>query len=176
MLPLAGDRSSLVWSERIAVAEKMAAADDSRFLAEVEKRAGPDYGALALEGDRGSFRLRFLLARSFVAPRVALVGDAAHVVHPLAGQGLNAGLRDVAALASILAASARNGEDVGAEGVLSLYERARRFDVAALAATTDGLYRLFASGAARGIRDLGMGLVDRAPKMKAMIASAASGA
>jgi 2-octaprenyl-6-methoxyphenol hydroxylase len=176
MLPLRGDRSSLVWSERVSVAEAMAAADDSRFLAEVEKRAGPDYGALSLEGERGSFRLRFLLARSFVAPRVALVGDAAHVVHPLAGQGLNAGLRDVAALASILAASARKGEDVGSESVLGLYERARRFDVAALAATTDGLYRLFASSAARGIRDIGMGLVDRAPAVKAMIASAASGA
>lgn len=175
MLPLAGNRSSLVWSERRAVAEEMAALDDSGFAAEVERRAGPDYGAIRLDGLRGAFPLNFLLARSFVGRRVALVGDAGHVVHPLAGQGFNLALRDVAALARIVAEAARRGEDFGNEATLERYERARRFEAASLAAATDGLYRLFATGATRGLRDVGMGLVDRAPGLKKRIVAAAAG-
>lgn len=175
MLPLAGDRCSLVWSERRDIAARMAALDDEAFAAEVEKRAGPDFGRITLAGPRGAFPLRFMLARSFVGTRVALVGDAGHVVHPLAGQGVNLGLRDVAALADIVAAAARRGEDIGAAATLGAYERARRFPAASLAAATDGLYRLFASPATRGLRDAGMGLVDRAPGLKRRIVSAAAG-
>lgn len=175
MLPLDEGRSSLVWSERRAVADEMAAADDARFLAEVEKRAGPAYGPISLAGPRGAFPLRFLLARSFVAPRVALLGDAGHVVHPLAGQGFNLALRDVDALSRIVAEAARRGEDFGSEATLRTYESARRFETASLAAATDSLHRMFASPATRGLRDVGMGLVDRAPGLKARIVGAAAG-
>lgn len=175
MLPLSGNRCSLVWSERRATAAAMAAAEDATFVAEVERRAGPDYGAIGLAGPRGAFPLGFLLARSFVGERVALVGDAGHVVHPLAGQGFNLALRDVAELAAIVAKAARRGEDFGSEATLKAYERARRFEAAGLAAATDGLYRLFASEPARRLRDLGMGLVDRAPGLKTRIVSAAAG-
>ncbi|WP_020180872.1 FAD-dependent monooxygenase [Methylopila sp. M107] len=175
MLPLGAHKSSLVWSERREVAKEMAALDDDAFSAEVEKRAGPDFGRISLAGARGAFPLRFLLARSFVGARVALVGDAAHVVHPLAGQGFNLALRDVAALSEIVAGAARRGEDFGAEATLGAYERARRFEAASLAAATDGLYRLFASEGTRSLRDVGMGLVDRAPGLKRRIIAAASG-
>lgn len=175
MLPLDEGRSSLVWSERRDVAAEMKAADDPTFLAEVEKRAGPDYGAIRLAGARGAFPLRFLLARSFVGSRVALVGDAGHVVHPLAGQGFNLALRDVAALAKTVAEAARRGDDIGSEASLAPYERARRFEAASLGAATDGLYRLFASPATRTLRDVGMGLVNNAPGLKAKIVEAAAG-
>ncbi|GLK81881.1 FAD-dependent monooxygenase [Methylopila turkensis] len=175
MLPLGGNRSSLVWSERRDAARTVAASDDASFLREVERRAGPDYGAIRLAGSRGAFPLRFLLARSFVGDRVALVGDAGHVVHPLAGQGLNIGLRDVMALTTILATAARAGEDLGSPATLARYEGARRFDVASVAATTDALYRLFGHEATRAARDVGMGLVDRAPGLKRRIVEAASG-
>ena len=175
MLPLSGNRSSLVWSERSSFAAEMAAAADATFVAEVERRAGPDYGAIALDGPRGTFPLRFLLARTFVGERVALVGDAGHVVHPLAGQGFNLALRDVAALSAIVADAARRGADHGSDETLQAYERARRFEAASLAAATDALYRLFAQETTRALRDVGMGLVDRAPGLKARIVAAASG-
>jgi 2-octaprenyl-6-methoxyphenol hydroxylase len=175
MLPLSGNRCSLVWSERRATARRMAALDDAAFAREVERRAGPGYGQVRVEGPRGAFPLRFLLARSFVGERVALVGDAAHVVHPLAGQGFNLALRDVAALSTIVAEAARRGEDFGGAQTLRHYEQARRFEAASLAAVTDGLYRLFSAGAARGLRDVGMGLVDRSPWLKRRIVSAAAG-
>lgn len=175
MLPLSGNRSSLVWSETRAVAAAMAALDDDAFAREVEVRAGPDFGTITLAGPRGAFPLRFLLARSFVGNRVALVGDAGHVVHPLAGQGFNLALRDVAALTGTIARAARGGEDIGAPGTLAAYERARRFEAASLAAATDGLYRLFGAETTRGLRDVGMGLVDRAPGLKRRIVAAASG-
>lgn len=175
MLPLSLNRSSLVWSERRDVAKRMAALDDEAFVAEVAARAGPEFGRITLAGARGAFPLRFLLARSFVGARVALVGDAGHVVHPLAGQGFNLALRDVAALARIVAGAARRGEDVGSPATLAAYERARRFETASLGAATDGLYRLFGHESARGLRDVGMGLVDRAPGLKRRIVAAASG-
>ena len=175
LLPLSDNRCSLVWSERREVARTVAALDDAAFAAEVEARAGPEFGRIALAGARGAFPLKFLLARSFVGNRVALVGDAGHVVHPLAGQGFNLALRDVAALARIVAEAARRGEDIGAEASLAPYERARRFETASLGAATDSLYRLFGTESARAIRDLGMGLVERAPGLKRRIVAAASG-
>lgn len=175
MLPLAGDRSSLVWSERRATAQAMAKLDDKSFALEVEKRAGPEFGRIALAGPRGAFPLSFLLARSFVGDRVALLGDAGHVVHPLAGQAFNLALRDVAGLTVVVAKAARSGEDFGGAATLAAYERARRFEAASLAAATDGLYRLFGTEASRGMRDVGMGLVDRAPGLKRRIVAAAAG-
>jgi 2-octaprenyl-6-methoxyphenol hydroxylase len=175
MLPLSGSRSSLVWSERRDTAKAMAALDDEAFAREVEKRAGPDFGRITLAGPRGTFPLSFLLARSFAGDRVALVGDAGHVVHPLAGQGFNIALRDVAALAEIIAGAARRGEDVGSPATLDAYERRRRFEAASLSAATDALYRLFSTETTRGLRDVGMGLVDRAPGLKRRIVAAAAG-
>jgi len=175
MLPLGGDVSSLVWSERRPEAERIAQADDETFLREAERRAGPDYGRLSLAGPRGAFPLRFVLARRFVGSRLALVGDAGHVVHPLAGQGFNLALRDVAALSRIVADAARAGEDIGSDAVLDNYESARRFEVASVATATDALYRLFAAPGTRALRDVGMGLVDRAPALKRRIVAAASG-
>ena len=125
-----------------------------------------------------SFPLDMQIARSFVAERLALIGDAAHVVHPLAGQGLNIGMRDVAALAETIVDAARLGLDIGALPQLERYERWRRFDSAFSAAVMDGLNRLFSNDAAplRVLRDLGLGLVDRAPPLKRFLAREAAGA
>ena len=117
------------------------------------------------------------MARAFVAERVALVGDAAHVIHPIAGQGLNLGLRDIAALAEVVADAARLGLDVGGPDVLERYQRWRRFDTVAMGATTDGLNRLFSnrSDALRILRDVGLGLVDRVPRLKDFFIREAAG-
>jgi len=116
------------------------------------------------------------IARAFIAPRLALIGDAAHVVHPIAGQGLNLGLKDVAALAEVVVEAMRLGLDHGAPDVLERYQRWRRFDTALMAMVTDVMNRLFSNdvAAVRAARDLGLGIVDRLPPLKdAMIARAA---
>jgi 2-octaprenyl-6-methoxyphenol hydroxylase len=117
------------------------------------------------------------IARSFVAERLALIGDAAHVVHPLAGQGLNIGMRDVAALAETVVEAARLGLDIGSAAALERYERWRRFDTMMMGATTDGLNRLFSnrSDIARFVRDLGLGIVDRLPGLKRLFIREAAG-
>ena len=124
-----------------------------------------------------AFPFRFQIARRFVARRLALVGDAAHVVHPLAGQGLNLGLRDVAALAEVVVAAMRLGLDPGASAALEAYQRARRFDVAASGIGMDAMNRLFSNdlAQARFIRDLGLRLVDRAPALKDLLIGEAGG-
>jgi 2-octaprenyl-6-methoxyphenol hydroxylase len=125
-------------------------------------------GAVRLAGDRWTYPLSLSFAHSFVAPRVALLGDAAHGVHPIAGQGLNAGLKDVAALAEVLAMAARRGEDIGRAEVLARYQRWRRFDAATLALATDGFNRLFSNDnpVLRGLRDLGLGAVNAWPGLR----------
>lgn len=177
ILPLPGHRSSIVWSEREARAEALMAMDDDAFLAALRPVFGSFLGAIALEGPRSAFPLALSLAKSFTAPRVALVGDAAHGVHPLAGQGLNAGLRDVGALAQVLSEARARGEDVGAEPVLDRYARWRRFDTAALAVATDGLNRLFSNDSRllRATRDLGLGLVNRIPPLRRAFIREAAG-
>jgi 2-octaprenyl-6-methoxyphenol hydroxylase len=177
MLPLTGRRSSIVWTEYADEAQRYASLPEADFLAEVERRFGSSLGAFKLLGTPATFPLRVQIARRFTSRRVALVGDAAHLVHPLAGQGLNLGLRDVAALTSALAAQARLGLDPGAESVLQAYERARYFDSAATIAGTDALHRLFANDAAplRLIRDFGLGLVDRMPRLKRVLVREAAG-
>jgi 2-octaprenyl-6-methoxyphenol hydroxylase len=117
------------------------------------------------------------IARSFVADRLALVGDAAHVIHPIAGQGLNLGLRDVAALAEVVVDAARLGLDIGGASVLERYQRWRRFDTMAMGVATDGLNRLFSnhSDALRLLRDVGLGIVDRLPGLKRLFMREAAG-
>ncbi len=177
MLPLPGDRTSIVWSERDAEARRISALDDRDYLAEIALRSGGVLGELALIGGRWAYPLELLLAYSYVGPRVAAVGDAAHALHPIAGQGFNLALRDVAALAETLAEARRRGEDIGAPGPLSAYERWRRADSTGLAAATDGLNRLFSteSGMLRGLRDAGLAAVEAAPALKRAFMTAAAG-
>jgi 2-octaprenyl-6-methoxyphenol hydroxylase len=156
------NRSSLVWTEVTSKVPALLALDEDSFNAEVGRRFGPHLGATEVIGGRWSYPLRFHLARDFVASRFALAGDCAHGIHPIAGQGLNLGLKDVAALAETLLDAARLGRDIGALDTLKRYERWRRFDSLALAASTDALNRLFSNDIAplRQLRDLGMGVVD----------------
>ncbi|MCU0731494.1 MAG: FAD-dependent monooxygenase [Hyphomicrobium sp.] len=177
ILPLTGNRSCITWSEDADEARRILALDDAAFLAELEKRFGGRWGALKLLSGRQSWPLSMHLARSYVAERIALMGDAAHGVHPIAGQGLNLALRDAAALSEVLIEAARLGLDVGNAEILSRYERWRRFDSAVSTAAFDGLNRLFSSDSAvlRGVRDAGLGLVDRLPAMKQLFVSEAAG-
>jgi 2-octaprenyl-6-methoxyphenol hydroxylase len=177
ILPLTGNRSCITWTEEAREAARILSLDDTGFLAEVEQRFGGKLGAIALDGPRQSWPLELHLARRYVGPRFALVGDAAHGVHPLAGQGLNLAFRDVAALVEVIADSVRVGFDAGDAQALSRYERWRRFDSAVSAATFDGINRLFASDATllRSAREVGLGVVDRIPALKRFFVSEAAG-
>ena len=177
ILPLTGDRSSIVWTEDSERGKAIMAADEATFLAELSQRFGFRLGEIALAGPRQSFPLDLQIARSFVAARLALIGDAAHAVHPLAGQGLNIGVRDVAALTETVVEATRLGLDIGAAPQLERYERWRRFDSAFSAAVMDGLNRLFSNDSAplRTLRDLGLGLVDRTPPLKRFLVREAAG-
>ena len=155
-------RSSLVWTETRDKTPGLLALDEAGFNAELALRFGDHLGKAQVLGQRWSYPLAFHIARDFVRPRLALAGDAAHGIHPIAGQGLNLGLKDGAALAEVLLDAARLGQDIGALDVLKRYERWRRFDSFTLAASTDALNRLFSNDIAplRGLRDLGLGIVD----------------
>jgi 2-octaprenyl-6-methoxyphenol hydroxylase len=177
MLPLTGRRSSIVWTETTAEADRIMALSDALFHAELEQRFKLQLGDIEVIGARRAHPLGFFVARSFVAERIALIGDAAHVIHPIAGQGLNMGLKDVAALAEVIVDAARLGLDPGAPGVLERYQRWRRFDTMAMGLATDGLNRLFSnrSDALRAARDVGLGLVDRLPNLKRLFIREAAG-
>ncbi len=177
ILPLAGKQSSIVWTEPAAEAERLVSLSPAEFHAELERRFGLQLGEIEVLSKPRAFPLGFSIARSFVAKRLALVGDAAHVIHPIAGQGLNLGLRDVAALAESIVEAARLGLDPGAADTLAKYERWRRFDTFAMSFTTDALNRLFSnrSDALKLLRDVGLGLVDRAPPLKRLFAQEAAG-
>ena len=168
ILPLPGNRSSIVWSERSEDAAMIKALPEEAFLDHLRPRFGDFRGEIALAGARYLYPLGLSLADSFTAERLALIGDAAHGIHPIAGQGLNLGFRDVAALAQVLAEARARGEDIGNALVLSRYQSWRRFDTAALAMATDGFNRLFSNDnpVLRGIRDIGMGLINAAPALK----------
>jgi 2-octaprenyl-6-methoxyphenol hydroxylase len=177
MLPLpGGHHTSIVWSERDAMATAIQALDDDGYLAVLRPRVAEALGEVTLAGARFTYPLTLSLAERFVAPRVALVGDAAHGVHPIAGQGLNLGLRDVGALAQVVIEAARRGEDIGNAVALQEYQRWRRFDSTALALGMDTVNRLFSNDnpLLRMGRDLGMGLVNRiAPLRRNFIRQAA---
>lgn len=168
ILPLSGNRSSIVWSEREAEAVRISALDDAGYLDELKPRFGDFLGEISLAGNRFSYPLELSLANAFVAERVALVGDAAHAVHPIAGQGLNAGLKDVAALAEVLTDAQRRGEDIGRADVLARYQQWRRFDTATLAVATDAFNRLFSNDnpLLRAARDIGLGLTNAMPGLR----------
>ena len=169
ILPLkGGHHSSIVWSETEATAAAIQALPDAEYLEALRPRFGDFLGGISLAGDRFTYPLSLSLAERFIAPRVALVGDAAHGVHPIAGQGLNLGLRDVAALAEVLILARRRGEEPGSPVALEEYQRWRRFDSTALALGMDTVNRLFSSDnpLLRLGRDLGMGMVNALPGLR----------
>lgn len=176
-LPLPGNRSSLVWTEAADDAARFLSMEADELNASIEAVMGSSLGAVVAEDRLQSFPLRLQVARDFVAPRLALIGDAAHVIHPIAGQGLNLGLKDVAALAEALIEAMRLGLDHGSADVLARYQRWRRLDTAAMVAVTDGMNRLFSNdiAAVRALRDFGLGLVDRAEPFKGAMIRAAAG-
>lgn len=177
ILPLPGNRSSIVWSETNARAEMLTQLDGPDFLQELRPAFGSFLGQITLEGARFSYPLSLTLADRLTADRLALVGDAAHGVHPIAGQGLNAGLRDVAALIDVLTNARTRGEDIGTVTVLDRYARWRRFDTATLAIATDGFNRLFSNDSSllRAARTLGMGLVNATPPLRRRFMREAAG-
>lgn len=177
ILPLKGNRSSLVWTERTDDAERLVNDDDFVFEHELEQRFGLKLGELRVEGPRKSFPLGLTLARDFVKPRFALAGDAAHGIHPIAGQGLNLGFKDAAALAETIVDADRLGLDIGSIAVLERYQTWRRFDTVQMGVTTDVLNRLFSNDnvPVRMLRDFGLGLVERMPRLKGFFIRQAAG-
>jgi len=177
ILPLTGNRSSIVWSEEASKAKTASALSDADFLELLKPAFGSFLGDIKLAGDRFTYPLGLSLANSFIADRVALVGDAAHGIHPIAGQGLNAGLRDVAALAEVLADARARGEDIGSSVPLERYQQWRRFDTSKLALATDTFNRLFSNDnpLLRAARDIGMGLVNAAPGLRRSFIREAAG-
>jgi 2-octaprenyl-6-methoxyphenol hydroxylase len=177
ILPLKGNRSSLVWTERTADADRLVASDDLIFEEELQRRFGYKLGALRVVGSKKAFPLGLTLSRAFVAPRLALAGDAAHGIHPISGQGLNLGFKDVAALAETVVEADRLGLDIGALNILERYQAWRRFDTFRMGVTTDVLNRLFSNDIApiRIARDFGLGVVERLPKLKSFFIGEAAG-
>jgi 2-octaprenyl-6-methoxyphenol hydroxylase len=177
ILPLTGKRSSLVWTENRAEAARITTLGEAEFHDELEKRFGLHLGEVKALDKPRAFPLGYFVARSFIAERLALVGDAAHVIHPIAGQGLNMGLKDVAALAEVVVDAARLGIDPGQADVLDRYQRWRRFDTMAMGLATNSLNLLFSNESTllRTVRDIGLGLVDRAPPLKSLFIRQAAG-
>jgi len=167
-LPMRGKRSSIVWTEHRALAPALLALDEAAFAAELARRFGPYLGRLTREGPRWSYPLALLHAERYVDERLALIGDAAHAIHPIAGQGLNLGLRDMAALAEILVDAKRLGLDLGGADLLERYQHWRRFDNVALMLATDALNRLFSNSTplVRLVRDLGLAIVNELPPLR----------
>ena len=177
VLPLSARRSTVVWSEKTDSATVIKTLDDAAFLDVLRPRFGDFLGDIALTGGRFSYPLGMMIAKNYIAPNVALIGDAAHGVHPIAGQGLNAGLRDVAALIQVLSEAKQRGEDFASQPVLARYQLWRRFDATALAVATDGFNRLFSNDnpILRLGRDLGMGMLNAMPKVRRGILREAAG-
>jgi 2-octaprenyl-6-methoxyphenol hydroxylase len=177
ILPLTGKRSSLVWTEKRTEAARIVVLSEEEFHIELERRFGLHLGEIKTLDKPRAFPLSYFVARSFIADRLALVGDAAHVIHPIAGQGLNMGLRDVAALAEVIVDAARLGTDFGQADVLERYQRWRRFDTMAMGFATNSLNFLFSNRSMllRTVRDIGLGMVDRVPPLKDMFIRQAAG-
>lgn len=177
ILPMTGNRCSIVWTEKADEAQRIMSMDEAEQLAELEKRMGWKLGPLSIQGKLACYPLTMTLARGFVKPRIALSGDAAHGLHWIAGQGLNHGLKDAAALTEVLVDAARLGLDLGDLTTLERYERWRRFDSASSAMTAAGLNRLFANDIVplRMVRQFGLGVVDRLPAIKKLFMREAAG-
>ncbi|MGN6283560.1 MAG: ubiquinone biosynthesis hydroxylase [Afipia sp.] len=177
ILPLKGKRSSLVWTEKRSDAARIVALPADEFKAELEARFGLQLGEIEALDKPRAFPLGYFVARSFIAERLALVGDAAHVIHPIAGQGLNMGLKDIAALAEVVVDAARVGIDPGQADVLERYQRWRRFDTMAMGVATNSLNFLFSNKSTllRAVRDIGLGVVDRLPPLKSAFIRQAAG-
>lgn len=177
MLPLQGNRSSIVWTERADLAPAMLALDDAAFAAEAARRFGSSLGRLEMVGTRWSYPLALSHAERYVGRRLALIGDAAHAIHPIAGQGFNLGLRDVAALAEVVTDARRLGLDPADGTALERYERWRRFDSLAMMVATDSLNRLFSNDSVPlGLgRDLGLAAVNRLPGLRKLFMRHAMG-
>jgi 2-octaprenyl-6-methoxyphenol hydroxylase len=163
ILPLTDNRASLVWTESTERAEALRGASPEAFHSHLMRRFGEFLGKVEMAGPTFVYPLSLSLAERLVAPRLALIGDAAHGVHPIAGQGLNLGLKDAAALAEVVALALRNGEDIGAEATLERYARWRRFDNVSNALAFDGFVRLFSNDnpLLRLARGVGMAAVNR---------------
>ncbi|MDC0737929.1 UbiH/UbiF/VisC/COQ6 family ubiquinone biosynthesis hydroxylase [Cognatishimia sp. SS12] len=177
ILPLPGNKSSIVWTEKTETAVAIQAMTDEDYLAALRPRFGNFLGAISLAGARFTYPLGLTVADQFASKRVALVGDAAHGLHPIAGQGLNAGLRDVAALVDVLSAARQRGEDIGAETVLARYEEWRRFDTHSLVAATDLTNKVFSNDnpLMRLGRDLGLGALSKLPGLRRRFMREAAG-
>ena len=177
ILPLTGDRCSIVWSETAQNAAGIHALPDTEYLDVLRPRFGDFLGEIALAGARYTYPLGLSLAHEMIAPRIALVGDSAHGVHPIAGQGLNAGFRDIAALCEVIVDALRRGEDFGAGVALGRYQEWRRFDNATLALATDSFNRLFSNDNSliRMARDIGMGVINSMPGLRRTFIREAAG-
>lgn len=177
ILPLPDNRVSIVWSETDDMAAAINAMGDAEYLEMLRPRFGDFLGQIELAGKRFSYPLSLSLTESFIAPRIALVGDAAHGVHPIAGQGLNLGLRDIGALAEVLIEAKRRGEDIGAADVLARYQQWRRWDTSVMSIATDGFNRLFSNDnkGLRTLRDVGLGVVNAMPGVRRRFIREAAG-
>ena len=175
--PAAGNRSSLVWTEHSDLTQTVMDLNDDEFMGEVRQRFGDFLGEVDLAGPRYVFPLGLQFAQRLIDQRMVLAGDAAHAMHPIAGQGLNMGLRDVAALAEVLVDAKRLGQDIGERSVLARYARWRRFDNTVMLAATDGLNRLFSNdvGPLRLARDLGLAAINHLPPVKRLFMRHAMG-
>lgn len=177
VLPLKNNHACITWSAAEAEAQRMLALDEQGFLAELDKRIGGRFGEIMLTAKPQAWPLNLKVARSYIAPRFALIGDAAHGVHPIAGNGVNLALRDVAALVECLVDAARLGLDLGDREALERYERWRRFDTVTSAAAYDGLNRLFSIDSVflRAARSAGLSTLDQIGVAKNLIIEEATG-
>jgi 2-octaprenyl-6-methoxyphenol hydroxylase len=177
ILPMTGNRSSVVWTEDAALAPHLLKLPEPDFAAELRARFGDFLGAIEPAGPCWAYPLSLMQAERYIARRLALVGEAAHVIHPIAGQGLNVGIRDCAALAEAVIDARRLGLDIGDDTVLERYQRWRRLDAVLLAGVTDGLNRLFSNRIAplKLARDAGLAAVNRMPPLKRLLMRHAMG-
>ena len=177
ILPMTGKRSCIVWTEQNANAKAINLFDETRYTKILAARLGNFLGKFKIIGDRHTYPLELSIADRFIDERLALIGDAAHSVHPIAGQGLNAGFKDIAVLAHIIQDAHNRGEDLGSLGVLKRYEEWRRFDSAQLAYSTDLFNKLFSNEneALRLARNIGLKLLDSIPVAKRNIIKEAAG-
>jgi 2-octaprenyl-6-methoxyphenol hydroxylase len=177
ILPMTGNRSSIVWTEHADLAPQILALPEAEFAAELRTRFGDFLGAVEPVGPRFSYRLGLMQADRYIGTRLALLGEAAHVIHPIAGQGLNIGIRDIAALGEAVVDARRLGLDIGDDSVLERYQRWRRADALLLAGVTDGLNRLFSNKIppVKLARDIGLSIVNRLPPVKRVLMRHAMG-